>query len=79
MKSNVAVCFLVFTFISKAIFTKLIKRLQQLTFKSEIKCFEENTILINTPGFGDLREHYINIILLFFLINFYAIANINWY
>lgn len=37
---NVAAYFLVLTFISKVIFTVLIKRLHKFTFKSEIKCFE---------------------------------------
>lgn len=40
--------FLVFTFISKVIFAKLIKRLHQFTFKSEIRCFDENIVLYIT-------------------------------
>lgn len=63
---NVAACFLVFTFISKVNFTKLIKRLHQFTFKSEIKCFKENIVLKNTPVFHDLRENPVRRILLFF-------------
>lgn len=69
MKSNDAAWFLVFTFTFKVIFTKLVKRLHQLTFKSEIKSFEEN-VLTNTLVFHYLRANHINIIFHFFLINF---------